>query len=65
MTSEVEHLTLWGGGRKSIVLLEGSQASLARPSDKGNIKVKTLEWLEAVAWDRAAGFWFSELISIV
>jgi hypothetical protein len=26
-----------------------SQASLARPCDKGSVKVDTLEWLEAVA----------------
>jgi hypothetical protein len=33
---------------KSIILLEGSQASPACP-DKGNMNVKTLEWLEADA----------------
>jgi hypothetical protein len=37
-----------GGGR----VLEGSQASPVRPSDKGSVKVKTLEW-----------FWFSGLMS--
>jgi hypothetical protein len=40
------------GGRwdkKSILFLEGSQASPARPSDKGSVEVKTLGWLEAVA----------------
>jgi hypothetical protein len=31
------------------VLLEGSQASPARPSDKSRVKVKTLGLLEAVA----------------
>jgi hypothetical protein len=36
-------------GRKSIILLEGSQAPPACLSDKGSVKVKTLEWLEAVA----------------
>jgi hypothetical protein len=30
-------------------LLEGSQASPARPSDKCRVKVNTLGWLEAVA----------------
>jgi hypothetical protein len=28
-----------------------------RPSDKGRMKVKTLWWLEAVAWDRSRGIW--------
>jgi hypothetical protein len=32
------------GGRKSIILLEGSQTLPARPSDNGNMRVKTLEW---------------------
>jgi hypothetical protein len=30
------------GGRKSIIWLEGSQASPSRPSDEGRMKVKTL-----------------------
>jgi hypothetical protein len=34
--------TLILGGEKSINLLEGSQAMPARPSDKNNVKVKTL-----------------------
>jgi hypothetical protein len=37
-----------GGGDESIILLEGSQASPSRPSDKGTVKVKALEWLQAV-----------------
>jgi hypothetical protein len=37
---EVE--TLYWGREK------GSQVSSARPSDKSSVKVKTLEWLEAV-----------------
>jgi hypothetical protein len=45
---EVKGTLLWGG-RKSIILLEGSQASPACPSDKSSMKVKTLEWLEIVA----------------
>jgi hypothetical protein len=32
------------GGRKSIILVEGSQAMLARPSGRSNVKVKTLWW---------------------
>jgi hypothetical protein len=35
-------------GEKKIVLLEGFQASPARPSDKDSMKVKTLEWLKIV-----------------
>jgi hypothetical protein len=31
------------------ILLEGSHASLACPSDKGSVKVKMLEWLEVMA----------------
>jgi hypothetical protein len=34
-------------GGKSITLSEGSQASPVRPSDKGNVAVKTLGWLVA------------------
>jgi hypothetical protein len=41
-----------GKGRKSIILLDGSQALPVRPSDKGSVNVKVLGWLEAVAWDR-------------
>jgi hypothetical protein len=33
---------------KSMILLEGSQASPACPFDNGSMKVKTLEWLEVV-----------------
>jgi hypothetical protein len=33
-----------GGGRKSILLLEGSQAMPARPSNKDRIRVKTKRW---------------------
>jgi hypothetical protein len=36
------HFTFSRGGRKSITLLEVSQATLARPSDRNNMKVKTL-----------------------
>jgi hypothetical protein len=37
------------GGRKSAVLLEGSQALPSSPSDKCEVKEKKLEWFEAVA----------------
>jgi hypothetical protein len=37
------------GSGENIVSLEGSQASLAGPFDKSRVKLKTLEWLEAVA----------------
>jgi hypothetical protein len=37
------------GSRKSIILLEGSQAVPVRPSDKSRVKVNALGWLEAVA----------------
>jgi hypothetical protein len=37
------------GREKEHRLLEGSQASPSRPSDKSRIEVKTLGWLEAVA----------------
>jgi hypothetical protein len=33
-----------GGGRESIALLEGSQVSPSRASDRNRTKVKTLEW---------------------
>jgi hypothetical protein len=43
--------TLLRGGRKSHVLLESSQASPARLTDKSKVKGETLELLEAMAWD--------------
>jgi hypothetical protein len=43
-------------------LLEGSQASPARPSEKSRVKVKTLEWLEAVALARGSGILILELV---
>lgn len=33
-----------------VYFLKDSQVSFTRPSDKGGLKVNTLEWLEAVAW---------------
>jgi hypothetical protein len=38
-------------GKKSI-LLEGTQAMPARPSDKGRMRMKTLWWWVVKAWDR-------------
>jgi hypothetical protein len=43
------------GREKECRLLEGSQASPVRPSDKVNTKVNKLGWLEAVAGDRGRG----------
>jgi hypothetical protein len=36
-------------GGQGIILLDDSQALLARPSDKGSMKMKTLERLEALS----------------
>jgi hypothetical protein len=35
--------------KKDMILLESSQASSAGPSDKGSMKVKTLERLDVVS----------------
>jgi hypothetical protein len=40
--------------KKSIILLEGSQASPARPSDKESVKLEMLGWLGLVAQVGAA-----------
>jgi hypothetical protein len=48
-----------------VILLEGSQASFACPSDKGTVKVKMLGWLGAVAWGRGRRIWFSEILGLV
>jgi hypothetical protein len=37
------HFIVGGEGRKGIILLLGSQALPARPSDKGSIKVNPLD----------------------
>jgi hypothetical protein len=50
--SRTKKRKLWGrsdrhfisGGRKGILLLEGSQEMPARPSDKYRMRVKTLGW---------------------
>jgi hypothetical protein len=41
--SERHFIFRWGGGgRKGIILLEGSPATPARPSDRNNVLLKTL-----------------------
>lgn len=52
---------LWGR-RKSIVVLEGSQISLAGSSEKTGVKVKMLGWLESVAGDRIRGRYFKSCL---
>jgi hypothetical protein len=37
-------------GEENIILLEGSQASPTRPSDKSSMKVETIKWQEMVVW---------------
>jgi hypothetical protein len=51
------------GREKEHRLLEGSQASPACPFDGSRVKVKTIGWLEAVAWDRGSGILISDLVS--
>jgi hypothetical protein len=51
---EMKDILLWGG-TKGIILLEGSQASPVRPSDKGSMKVEKLEWLQPVVRDKCRG----------
>jgi hypothetical protein len=48
---EVIAILLWEGerGRKSIVFLDGSEASSARPSDKSRVNVKMVERLQILA----------------
>ena len=43
----------WGRGKS---LLEDSQTSPARPYDRSGMKMKPLNSLEAVAWDKRRGF---------
>jgi hypothetical protein len=53
---------VWEGGRKSTVLLEGSQDSPTRPCDKSIVKVKTFKLLEIKVWERGRRiliFWIS------
>jgi hypothetical protein len=54
--------TLLRGERKSVVLLEGSQTSPVRCSVKSRVKVKLLEWLEAVASDRGHGIFIFSIM---
>jgi hypothetical protein len=49
-------------GRKTIALLEGSQAWPVRPPDEGSLEARRLEWLETVASDRGNGILVSFLI---
>jgi hypothetical protein len=44
--------------RESLLLLEFSQTSVDRPSDKFGVKVKTLGLSEVVAWKRSLNFHF-------
>jgi hypothetical protein len=56
--------TLYEGedrGRKSITLLEGSQASSTRPSDRNNTEITMWQWWKVVAWDKGRkmlNLWF-------
>jgi hypothetical protein len=53
-----------GEGRKSVISLEGSQASPARPADKGTVKVKTLGWSEVAALNHCNVFTFDWLLNV-
>jgi hypothetical protein len=44
----MQEILFWGHNRN--ILLEGSQSSSVRPSDKGNVKAKVLGLLEIVSW---------------
>jgi hypothetical protein len=55
IVGKVSDTVLWDWGKRKSIILLGFQASPHRPSDKGSVDVKTLGWLEAVAWDRARG----------
>lgn len=46
-------------GKKEHHFLEGSQISLACPSDKGVMEMETLEWLEVVPWEKGHGNFIS------
>lgn len=46
---------LFGGGRRSINLFEGSRTSPVRPSDRSIIKMKTSEQRKAVAGNKVGG----------
>lgn len=58
-----EEVKVWSHGRserhfiagreRSIVSVQDSQATHAGPSNKSRVEMKTLEWLETVACDRA------------
>jgi hypothetical protein len=58
-----EALYIWGG--KKNILLEGTQAMPARPSDKGRMGVKTLGLWVVKAWDRYGRILFHDsLLSV-
>jgi hypothetical protein len=62
VTDVVLCVCVGGGGSKSTVLLEISQASPTRPSDKNIVKVTTMERLEITDWERGSAilvFWIS------
>jgi hypothetical protein len=42
-TWEMREILLLGGGRESIIAREDTQATPARPTNKGSMKLKTLE----------------------
>jgi hypothetical protein len=56
---ESERRFIYEGGRKSI-LLKGTQAMRARPSDKDIRRVKTLGWWVVNAWHRDGRIWFHD-----
>jgi hypothetical protein len=53
-----EALYIWGG--KKSILLEGTQAMPASPSDKDRMGVKTLGWWVVKAWDRDGRILFDD-----
>jgi hypothetical protein len=63
---------MWGKARgalylreKKSILLEGTQATPARPSDKNRMGVKTLGWWVVKAWDRDGRILFHDsLLSV-
>jgi hypothetical protein len=51
-------------GRKSITLLEGSEATSARPSVRNNVKVKTFLVIKG-GFRQTAEFWISDYLTII
>jgi hypothetical protein len=54
-TERQKRKTLYSGAGNSVTLLQGSQASPVRPSDRSSTKLKTLEWLEQWLERRTVG----------